>query len=166
MRTKPTGGEPGPWVEGTPFTLTTLQETDKSIEYQGSWAKQARNGALGDQVRRTARPGDTFRVPVEGDAVSLVMTAGPGQGTIDVCVDPEAATPGACRTVDLSILRKGTRRVVTNLRNLPEGPHTLQVSVRQAPAELDAIVVMADAPAEAVGPTASPAPAASVAPTN
>ncbi|MFN8518019.1 MAG: putative Ig domain-containing protein [Chloroflexota bacterium] len=164
IRTVPTGAEPGPWVEGTPFTLTTIQEADKSIEYQGSWTKQARNGALGEQVRRTVRPGDSLRVPVEGDAVALVMTAGPGQGIIDVCVDPDAATPGACRTVDLSVLRKGTRRVVTNLRNLPDGPHTLLVSVRQAPVELDAIVTMADAPVEVVAPAASPAPAASAAP--
>jgi hypothetical protein len=162
LRTNPTEGEPGAWVVAEPFTLTSLAENSKLIEYQGSWARQARKGALGDQVRRSARPGDSFRLPVEADTVSLVMSAGPGQGIIDVCIDPEAATPGACRTVDLAALRKGTRRVVTNLRNLPDGPHTLQVTVRQAPAELDAIFLMAPAPE--VQPTPVPSVAPSAAP--
>lgn len=158
VRTNPTHGEPGQWVVAQPFTLTSLQENNKAIEYQGSWARQARKGALGDQVRRTGRPGDSFRLLVDADTVSLVMTAGPGQGIIDVCIDPEAPTPGACRTVDLSALRKGTRRVVTNLRNLPDGQHTLQVSVRQAPVELDAILLMATVPEEPPAAPASPAP--------
>jgi alpha-tubulin suppressor-like RCC1 family protein len=165
IRTSPTSGEPGEWVEATPFQLVALQENDKSIEYQGSWAKQTRKGALGEQVRRSTRPGDSFRVPVTGTGVSLVMTAGPGQGIIDVCVDPGTPT-ASCRTVDLSTLRKSTRQVVTNLRNLPPGDHILEVSVRQAPVELDGILVIGPAPVEAVTPVASAAPATSPAPEN
>lgn len=164
LRTNPTKGEPGPWVVAEPFTLTSLAEDSKAIEFQGSWSRQARKGALGDQVRRSVRPGDSFRLPFDADTVSLVMTAGPGQGIIDVCIDPDAPTPGACRTVDIAALRKGTRRVVTNLRNLPDGPHTLQVSVRQAPVELDAIFLMAAAP-EAL-PTPPPSAVPSPVPDN
>jgi hypothetical protein len=48
--------------------------------------------------------------------------------------------------------------VVTNLRDLPPGDHVLEVSVIEAPAELDAIVVLTPAP-ETVAPPASPPPA-------
>ncbi|MET0773502.1 MAG: putative Ig domain-containing protein [Candidatus Limnocylindrales bacterium] len=158
IRNNPSGGTPGEWVESAPFQLRALQESDKSIEYRGSWSKQTRMGALGEQVRRSTRPGDSFRVPVNGTAVSLVMTSGPGMGVIDVCIDP--GTPQAsCRTIDLSTARKSPRNVVTNLRNLAPGDHVLEVSVRQAPVELDAIAVIAPAPEEPAAPAASPAPA-------
>ncbi len=166
VRTRPTTGEPGVWVVAEPFTVSVLQESDKSIEYQGAWTKLTRNGTWGGQVRRTTRPGDSFRVTVSADGASLIMTAGPAQGIIDVCLDPEAATPGACRTVDLSTLPRGTRRVVTNLRNLPEGEHVIKVTAREAPVELDAIVLVVGAPetlpatpAPSTPPAASPAPA-------
>jgi alpha-tubulin suppressor-like RCC1 family protein len=163
VRTNPANGQPGDWVEAAPFQLIALQETDKSIEYQGSWSKQARKGALGEQVRRTVRPGDSFRVPVSGSGAALVMTAGPGQGVIEVCLDPGTPTT-SCRIVDLSTLRKSTRQVVTNLRNLPEGEHTLQVTVREAPVELDAVLLIGPAPVEPTDQGTSPAPAASTPP--
>jgi hypothetical protein len=162
VRSQPSGGKPGQWVESAPFRIQTLQESDKSIEYRGSWAKQTRKGALGQQVRRSNRPGDSFRVPINGTAVSLVMPSGSNLGVVKVCVDPETPT-AACRTIDLSTFRKSARRVVTNLRDLAPGEHVLEVSVIEAPAELDAIVVVTPAP-ETVAPPASPAPVASPAP--
>jgi hypothetical protein len=140
-----------------------VHENDDSIEYQGSWNKQTRKGAVGEQVRRSARPGDSFRLPFTGSAVSLVMPSGPGLGVIEVCIDPGTPT-AACRIVDLSTLRKSARRVVTNLRDLAPGDHVLQVTARQAPVELDAIAIIAPVPEEPVTPAASAAPAPSVAP--
>jgi alpha-tubulin suppressor-like RCC1 family protein len=160
VRNKPATGAPGEWVEAPPFQLRALQENDKSIEYQGSWSKQTRKGALGEQVRRSGKPGDSFRVPFNGTALSLIMTAGEGQGIIEVCLD-QGTPNAACRTIDLSKLKKSPRQVVTNLRNLTPGDHVLEVSVRQAPVELDALAIVSPAPEE---PAASAAPAPSAAP--
>jgi alpha-tubulin suppressor-like RCC1 family protein len=150
------GGKPGPWVEGVPFRLTLLSDTDPTIDYEGSWSRFSRKVALRGQTRRTNRPGDSFRVPVNGTQVSLVMTTGPGTGVIDACIDPGTDSPGSCRTIDLSTLGRGARNVVTAFRDLPPGDHTLVVTARQAPVELDAIVIIADVPPEPPAP--SPAP--------
>jgi hypothetical protein len=165
LRTNPAGGEPGPWVEGAPFTLVALQEGDPSIEYQGSWSKVARKGSMGGQVRRATRPGDSFRVPVNGNAASLVMTAGPGQGVIETCLDPGTPETRACRIVDLSTLRKTPRMVVTHFRDLTPGDHVLEVTVREGPIELDGVLVVQPVPegpvvaAPSGAPETSPAPA-------
>jgi hypothetical protein len=164
VRTNATGGgKAGEWVTAEPFQLRMLQETDKSIDYQGSWTKQTRKGALGEQVRRSTRSGDSFRVPVNGSAVGLVMPSGSGLGVVQVCVDP--GTPAAaCRTIDLSKAKKSARRVVTTLRDLTPGEHVLEVTVLNAPAELDAIAIMTPVPEEVPAPAGSAAPATSPAP--
>ncbi len=76
-----------------------------------------------------------------GDTIGLVMTSGKGQGIIDACLDVAAATPGGCRTIDLSPGKRTPRNVVTIFRGLDPGEHTITVTVREAPVELDGVVV-------------------------
>jgi hypothetical protein len=160
VRATPQGGKAGDWVEGVPFTLAVLQETDPSIDYQGSWSKTPRKDASKGQVRRTVHPGDSFSIPVGDSDVSLIMTTGPDQGIIEACIDPGTENAGACRTVDLSKLRKSSRTVVTTLRDLPPGDHTLVVTAREAPVELDGVALVTEIPTEpAPSPDASPQPA-------
>ena len=143
VRNKPANGSPGEWVEAPPFQLATLQENDKSIEYQGSWSKQTRKGALGEQVRRSSKPGDSFRIPFSGSALSLVMTAGEGQGIIEVCLDPGTPTAGVPDHRPLE-----AQEVPAPGRHQPAQPDTRRPCPRgrpsrQAPVELDAIAIVA-----------------------
>ncbi len=156
------GQDPGPWIEGQPFKLTVLGEADPSIEYTGRWTKAARKDATKGTVRRSSRPGDSLSLTATATSLGIVASTGDGQGQIDVCVDPTAESGGTCRTVDLSRGRKSGRTLATVLRDLSAGEHQLTVTVRQAPVDIDAIVLLEPLPVE---PAASPAaPEASAAP--
>ncbi len=74
------------------------------------------------------------------------MTAGPGQGIIDVCIDPDAPTPEPVARWNIAALRKGTRRVVTTCATCPMVPIRSRSASARRPWELDAIFLMAAAP--------------------
>ncbi|MBX3031759.1 MAG: putative Ig domain-containing protein, partial [Chloroflexi bacterium] len=136
------GSDPGPWVEGEPFTLRVLSETDPAITYDGRWTKATRKDATKGTLKRSTRPGDSASVITTADSIGIVAANGDGQGQVDICVDPAAPTPGACRTVDLSQGRKSGRQLVTVLNDLPDGEHQVVTTVRQAPVDIDAIVLL------------------------
>ena len=121
--TTPRAGHPANGSRPRPSRSRTLQESDKSIEYQGPWSKADARGALGEQVRRSPSPGDSFRVTVTGSADSLVMTRARVRAS-SRSVSIRAAEQASCRTVDLSTGRKSPRNVITNFRNLAPGEHT------------------------------------------
>ena len=141
LRATPAGGKAGAWIEGAPFTLRLGQESDSTISYSGPWQKVSAKDATGGSVRRSAKPGSSFTVTTAGDSIGLVMTSGKGQGIFDACLDVEAATPGGCRTIDLGPGKRTPRNVVTIFRGLDAGEHTVTVTVREGPIELDGIVV-------------------------
>jgi hypothetical protein len=92
------------------------------------------------------------------------MTAGPGQGVIEACLDPGTPEARTCRIVDLSTLRKTPRMVVTHFRDLAPGAHVLEVTVREGPVELDGVLVVQPVPEEPAAPAPSGAPSSSPAP--
>jgi len=141
LRATPAGGKAGAWIEGTPFTLRLAQESDPTIDYSGPWQKVSVKDASGGGVRRTLKPGSSFTVTSVGDSIGLVMTSGKGEGVIEACLDAAAGTSGSCRTIDLSPGKRTARNVVTIFRGLDAGEHSVTVTARQVPVELDGIVV-------------------------
>ena len=93
------------------------------------------------RLRRSLKPGSSFTVTSAGDSIGLVMTSGKGQGIIEACLDAAAATPGGCRTIDLGPGKRTARNVVTIFRGLDASEHSVTVTVREGPVELDGIVV-------------------------
>ena len=140
LRATPAGGRAGSWIEGAPFTLRLTQESDPTIDYTGPWDKLSVTDATGGSVRRSLRPGSSFMVTAAGESIGLVMTSGKGQGIIEACLDAGAATPGGCRTIDLGPGKRSARKVVTIFRGLEAVDHTVTVTVRQGPVELDGVV--------------------------
>ena len=135
------GRQAGDWIEAAPFALRLVQESDASVDFSGPWDKTSAALSSGKTARRTIRPGSSATVTITGDTVGLVMTSGKGSGIVEACVDPAAATPGSCRTIDMGQGRKTPRNVVTIFRVLGGGEHTVVVTVRQGPVEFDGYIL-------------------------
>ena len=140
LRATPAGGKAGAWIEGTPFTLRLGQESDRpsTTRALGQGVRQGRLGwrgpaqpqawlvVHGDRGRRQHRAGHDLR---QGPGHHRGLPRRRGHHT------------GGCRTIDLGPGKRTPRNVVTIFRGLDPSEHTVTVTVREGPVELDGIVV-------------------------
>jgi hypothetical protein len=141
LRATTTGGEPGPWIEAEPRTVSLVEDSSDAITWQGDWEKVNDKKTTGKSARRSSQAGATATWSGNASALGLVVTTTTKDGVFEICLD--AGTPGeVCRVVDLTGRKPAYRRIAVGIDTLPLVPHTLRLRVLEGSVLLDAIAVM------------------------
>ena len=122
----------------TLFLLTPIRIADENsaaITYSTGWTRLALAGAYGGHIERAASAGRTATFTFTGKSVSVIGVRGPGLGSAAVTVD--GVPHGAVSEAGPAAVR---RRLDTIYFASP-GTHTLRITVKTGPFELDAITV-------------------------
>ena len=139
IRTRYLAGNWGIWETTDSVKLLARQET--SFTFSANWNRHTMAGAWGGYVCTRAKVGAWARLSFTGNGVALVMPAGAGQGTINVCLDPGTAGQ-QCRTLNLATFTPaGVRRLVTVFDGLSAGSHVLRLTIVSGTVNLDGAIV-------------------------
>ena len=139
IRTRDLAGNWGIWETTDSVKLLARQET--SFTFSANWNRHTMAGAWGGYVCTRAKVGAWARLSFTGNGVALVMPAGAGQGTINVCLDPGTAGQ-QCRTLNLATFTPaGVRRLVTVFDGLSAGSHVLRLTIVSGTVNLDGAIV-------------------------
>jgi hypothetical protein len=98
------------------------------------------SGAMNGKVAVSSTIGSIATTAFNGNGVGVVMPVGSAYGSVRICVDP-GRTGGSCKTVDLSVLPAGNRRLVAAFTGLTNGAHWLRVAVVGGQAALDGALI-------------------------
>lgn len=124
------------YAEAYPVTFTRRDE--RSFTRDASWTITLVAGSMRGNVARSSTPGGTASLTFTGNGVALVATTGPGQGTLQACIDPGTASQ-SCRMIDLSSMPAGLKQLSV-VFTLPWATHTLRVTVVAGNVDLDGAI--------------------------
>jgi hypothetical protein len=118
-------GNIGSFAQTTTAHLSTVQETDPSIVFAGTWAHTAVTGAAGGSVERSTETNATATFTFTGTSVALVTTVAPGRGIAEIKLDGSVVAQ-----VDLYSPTKHTKTVAwASDAALTQTTHTVEVRV-------------------------------------
>ena len=139
VQTRDEAGNWGAWEESNAIVL--LRRDDRHFRQSSGWTTLPMAGAMRGDVAESSTAGDWARLRFYGSGVALIMPAGAGVGSMEVCIDPGTAGK-ECVTVDMSTLAlSGQRRLVAVFNGLPLGLHHLRVTVTSGTIDLDGALV-------------------------
>lgn len=140
VQTRDQAGNWGAWEESD--HLMVMRRHDRHFRRNGGWTTVPAAGAMGGKVAQSSTIGSWARLRFWGSGVALVMPAGGGLGTIEVCLDAGTAAQ-RCQNVDLSTFSpSGPRRLVAVFNELTFGLHHLLVRVTGGTVDLDGALVI------------------------
>lgn len=112
------------WRTGPRFKVRAIQESSARIDYDGTWARHAKNSFYGGAVRHANDTGDSASITFIGRQFAWVTTRGPNRGVAEVYVDGALVA-----TIDLARARERTRLAVFTLGWGSSATHTVRIEI-------------------------------------
>ena len=128
---------------GDPFALDVIDDSDASIVYSTAWTQMTDSDAYGGKRHTATSAGATATLMgFSGRSIAVVAPVGPGDGSLQICVDPGVSVTG-CTTVMLQSSASVERRIVYVSGPLATGrTHTIEITASTLPVALDGFVVL------------------------
>jgi exopolysaccharide biosynthesis protein len=130
---------------GGPVGHRTVQESDASIKYSGTWKRQTGSTYYAGATRSATTAGPRATFAFSGSDVAWVATIGPDRGSARVYLDGSYV-----ETVNLQAPARASRRVVYRAGWPTVGGHTLEIrpsgTAGHPRVDIDAFLVEAGAP--------------------
>ncbi|HEX5824805.1 MAG TPA: right-handed parallel beta-helix repeat-containing protein [Candidatus Limnocylindrales bacterium] len=155
-KNQPGAGLLADWSAG--WDVTTYQELDGHVSYQGAWESRTDAGYLDGRARSSSKAAATVVVAFTGTGIAWIGPVGPGNGSARISLDGvsiKAVNSFAARFAPVQTLYTATFRT--------SAPHILTITVdgtaRHPEVAVDAFVVRGKSHAATVEATPSPPPA-------
>jgi hypothetical protein len=129
---------------GDPFALDVIDDSDASIVYSTAWTQMTDSDAYGGKrhTATTSAVATATLMGFSGRSIAVVAPVGPGDGSLQICVDPGVSVTG-CTTVMLQSSASVERRIVYVSGPLATGrTHTIEITASTLPVALDGFVVL------------------------
>jgi hypothetical protein len=130
---------------GDAFHLHVIDSADPSITYSTGWSATTDNNAFDHTLEKAGTGGSTATLMFSGKSIAIIAPVGPTLGSMQVCLDPPAATTNAppCPSLTLHAATASERDAVYVLNGLTPGMHTIQLTdLSGSSVALDGFVVL------------------------
>jgi subtilisin family serine protease len=104
------------------LSTKTIENTDASIKYSGTWTKVSNTSASGGSVTQTNKTPGSLEYSFTGTGIKLLATKDKNMGTADIYIDEKLV-----KTVDFYYSEPLYKQAVYDNQKLPNAEHTIKI---------------------------------------